>query len=156
MMTEQLRCARHPNEETNLRCGRCEKPICVRCMRYTSVGLRCRECAVERRSGVNAPAAGQLLRAAGAGLGVALVVGALWGLFPAYGFWAAMLLGFGGGELISLAARRGRGPELMSVAAVSVIAAFLVGLSFGGFSPSIVFHSLMAALALYLAVVRQR
>jgi hypothetical protein len=161
MMTEQVRCAKHPNEATSLRCSRCEKPICVRCMVYTSVGMRCPECATERRSGIYAPAAGQVLKAAGVGVVVALALGALWGIFPQYGFWMALLLGFGGGELVNLAAGRRRGPELQTIAAAMAIGAFLLASVLGraletGFGAQLIFHVLMAGLALWLAVVRQR
>ncbi len=37
-------CTRHPQVETGLRCGRCQTPICPRCMIYTAVGLRCPDC----------------------------------------------------------------------------------------------------------------
>lgn len=39
-----LYCANHPQTETNLRCNRCEKPICVKCAVATPTGYRCREC----------------------------------------------------------------------------------------------------------------
>lgn len=38
-------CYRHPREATNLRCGRCDKPICVKCAVIGPNGVRCRECA---------------------------------------------------------------------------------------------------------------
>lgn len=38
-------CANHPKEMTVVRCGRCEKPICTRCMVDSPVGKKCRECA---------------------------------------------------------------------------------------------------------------
>jgi MFS family permease len=37
-------CANHPTVETNLRCNRCEKPICARCAVLTPTGYRCPEC----------------------------------------------------------------------------------------------------------------
>src|SRR5207302_6294054 len=46
---ETLRCARHPNTETVLRCGRCETPICPRCQIQTPVGARCPTCARVKR-----------------------------------------------------------------------------------------------------------
>src|SRR5207248_9680104 len=46
---ETLRCARHPNVETVLRCGRCETPICPRCLIPTPVGARCPTCAQVKR-----------------------------------------------------------------------------------------------------------
>jgi hypothetical protein len=42
------RCAKHPNVETALRCSRCEKYICPKCAIATTVGYRCRECALEK------------------------------------------------------------------------------------------------------------
>lgn len=38
-------CARHPQVETMLRCGRCDTPICPRCMVHSGVGIRCPDCA---------------------------------------------------------------------------------------------------------------
>lgn len=157
MMTDEVRCARHPNEETSLRCGRCGKPICVRCMRYTSVGIRCDDCARPARSGINAPTAGHILRAAAVAAGAALVAGVLWGLFPTYAFWLALLLGFGGGDLISTAARRRKGPEIQAVAAGMVLGAFVLAYVLrAGFGGQLIAQTLFAALALGLAVVRQR
>jgi len=43
-----LKCTRHTNVETALTCGRCEKPVCPRCMVHTDVGIRCRDCAPAR------------------------------------------------------------------------------------------------------------
>lgn len=45
-----MHCAKHPNEETSLSCGRCEMPICTRCSVHTDVGIRCRDCAPARPS----------------------------------------------------------------------------------------------------------
>ncbi len=39
-----LYCANHPETETTLRCNRCGKPVCVRCVELTEVGYRCKEC----------------------------------------------------------------------------------------------------------------
>lgn len=38
-------CFRHPKVATNLRCGRCERPICTRCAVMGPNGVRCPECA---------------------------------------------------------------------------------------------------------------
>lgn len=40
----KLYCANHPQVETNLRCRRCEKPICAKCAVYSPTGYICREC----------------------------------------------------------------------------------------------------------------
>ncbi len=39
-----LFCANHPETETTLRCNRCGKPVCVRCVELTEVGYRCKDC----------------------------------------------------------------------------------------------------------------
>lgn len=126
-------------------------------MVYTPVGIRCPNCARERRSGVNTVSPALLARAAGMGVGSGVAAGLVWGAFPNYAFWIALLLGFGGGELVNLATNRRRGPELRVVAAAMVVAAFLLAGFLGGsvFSGRIVFHTLMGGVALYLAVRRQ-
>jgi len=46
-MTEaapKIYCANHPSVETNLRCNKCEKPICAKCAVLTPTGYRCKEC----------------------------------------------------------------------------------------------------------------
>ena len=40
-----MRCAYHPDVETNLRCGKCGKAICPKCLVQTPVGARCPDCA---------------------------------------------------------------------------------------------------------------
>jgi hypothetical protein len=43
--TEQsFTCAFHPKRETQLRCNRCNKPICIQCATHTPTGYRCPEC----------------------------------------------------------------------------------------------------------------
>jgi membrane associated rhomboid family serine protease len=37
-------CYRHPEQETGIRCTRCERPICPACMISASVGYQCPEC----------------------------------------------------------------------------------------------------------------
>src|SRR5258708_1758001 len=37
-------CAKHKKVVTRLRCGRCEAPICPKCIVYTPGGTRCRAC----------------------------------------------------------------------------------------------------------------
>ncbi|MFI6583335.1 rhomboid family intramembrane serine protease [Embleya sp. NPDC050493] len=37
-------CYRHPDRETNIRCTRCERPVCGDCMVSASVGFQCPDC----------------------------------------------------------------------------------------------------------------
>jgi hypothetical protein len=41
-------CFRHKKEVTRVRCGRCETPICPRCMVFSPAGVRCKDCAKNR------------------------------------------------------------------------------------------------------------
>ena len=41
---QSLTCAFHPKRETQLRCNRCNKPICIQCATHTPTGYRCPEC----------------------------------------------------------------------------------------------------------------
>src|SRR5215211_7150639 len=91
-----MRCAADPSVETYLRCGRCEKPICPRCLIQTPVGSRCRDCAQLRKLPMFQVGAIDYLRGVGGGLaagiggGLALVF--LQRLVPFVGFLSIMLL----------------------------------------------------------------
>jgi hypothetical protein len=112
-------CADHPDVETRLRCSRCGKPICPRCGVRTPVGMRCPDCAGTRSSVAANPT--QTLVAAAAGLGVAAAAGVGWGFFPDWGFYWALLLGFGTVETMVKLLRKQRGPDLQAIAIVVVV-----------------------------------
>jgi|SRR5690242_4141900 len=124
--SEILYCANHPNVPTVLRCGRCEKPICARCRVATPVGYRCIECAGLAVVPTYAVSTPYYIRAIAAGAGVATAVGLVWAVFPAFDFWAALILGLAVGEAVSLAANLKRGPGLQVIAVASVAWGILV------------------------------
>jgi hypothetical protein len=125
-------CAAHPDVETNLRCGKCGKLICPKCMVTTPVGARCRECAklyvlpTYRISGV------YYLRAVGAALGTAIVIGLAWGFLRYYagGFGPvlSLVVGYGVGMAVAwvtgLAVNRKRGLWLAVIGALAVLVCF--------------------------------
>lgn len=41
---EALYCVNHPNTLTHLRCNKCGKPVCAKCVKPTPVGYRCKSC----------------------------------------------------------------------------------------------------------------
>ena len=117
--TGPVPCADHPDVETRLRCSRCGKPICPRCGVRTPVGMRCPDCAGTRSSVAANPT--QALVAAGAGLVVAALAGIGWGFSPDWGFYWALLLGFGTVETMVRFLRKPRGSDLQAIAIVIVL-----------------------------------
>jgi hypothetical protein len=125
-------CARHPEVETYLRCGRCNTPICPRCLVQTPVGARCPTCANVRRlptADVSTPFIARGLAAAlvaGAGLG------AFWGYLSGarFGLFIIFLVGIGLGwamaEAVSFATNRKRSATLAGCAVAGIVLAFFV------------------------------
>ena len=117
-----MKCAAHPKVETNLRCGKCGKPICPRCMVQTLVGARCPECARLYKLPTYRVSTLFYLRAAGTAFGMALFTGVIWGVINQFlpFFFLNLLLGAGVGyaigEVVSLSVNRKRGRGLAAVA----------------------------------------
>ncbi|MDY6877076.1 MAG: hypothetical protein SWK90_12865 [Chloroflexota bacterium] len=110
-MSEPMHCVNHPNVETYLRCNRCGRPICVRCVVRTPVGYRCKDCinAQQRIFYADFRPAHYLIAAAVA-LPLALLAG--W-LVPSLGWYAIFLGPLAGGGIANVAhwairRRRGR------------------------------------------------
>ncbi len=126
-----MQCATHPNVETELACGKCGKPICPRCLVYTPVGTRCRECANVRKLPQYNISALFLLRALAAGVVAGAVLGVAWAFLFGFagGFFslmAGLAVGYCVGEAISVATNRKVGVPLQAIAVVGVVVAFLV------------------------------
>jgi len=120
----EVKCVCGSGITTRLRCSRCGKPICYECMVESPVGYRCRECSSGPAVAMYRTSGALLARATGIGVLVAITIGVLWGNFPAWGFWMALLLGFGTAEAMAWAARYKRGSDLQ----VAAFGAVLIGL----------------------------
>jgi len=133
-------CPRHPAISTRLRCSKCGTPICPRCMVETPVGFRCPSCAGLSGLAWNDVPGTLLLRAALAGLAVALTVGWIWSRVPDWQFYLALALGFGVAEAMAWAARaqRGKALQLLGVASVALglVLSRLLLLLESGFAPA--------------------
>jgi len=136
-------CATHPDVESELRCGRCEKLICPRCLVYTPAGARCRDCAQLRRPVMYELSTAHYAKAAGAALGVGAVVGVVGGLIlppdarvPLFGLFLALFAGSGIGsvmaEAITRATRGKRGTAVQLIALGGILAAAVVRLLVSG------------------------
>ncbi len=173
-----LRCSNHPDTETHLRCSRCGKPICVRCVIQTPVGGRCRECAALKKPPLFQVGPQRFAKAAGYGLVVAVVGGFIWAQLGSIGSMFGLsslllvLLGYAVGEAVSRGADRriSRGLVLLA-GSLTVLAAYVgqvalvmtrlpAALSFGvrleaamSFGITAIVGNLMGLLFLVLAVV---
>ncbi len=133
-----MKCGEHTEAETNLRCGKCEKLICPKCMVQTPVGARCHDCAGLKRLPVFDMSAAFYMRGIAAGLIAAFVAGFAWSVvegvihFFYVGLLIAAGMGWGVGEVISRAVNRKQGTGLAVVAGVSMVVCFVVYLLFSG------------------------
>ncbi len=124
-----MQCARHPNIETELACGRCETAICPKCVVTTDVGARCPTCAPARKLPQFEVGPLWVLRGAVAALLAGAALGAAWWtLFGGLRFFTViigLLVGYAVGEAVSWATNRKAGPPLQIVAAIGVALAYV-------------------------------
>lgn len=163
---ETLRCATHPDVETNLRCGKCGKPICPRCMVQTPVGARCRDCARLYKLPTYRVSPVYYLRAAGTALCMAVVVGLVWGLIANFVPFIVLNLiiaggvGYAIGEVTGFAVNKKRGTWLAVIGAVAVTLSYAVSIFTLGAIPygalAIVLDLAGLGVGIYMAVSRLR
>jgi hypothetical protein len=164
-----MKCATHPDVETNLRCGKCGKPICPKCLVQTPVGARCRDCARLQKLPTFHVTTRYYLRAIGTAVGMAFACGAAWWAIravtgiPYLNFLLAAGFGYAIGEVVGRSVNRKRGRGLTVTAGAGVVLSFLIsifppwGIWFWGFSALGLAISLLAvALGVWVAVSRVR
>ena len=159
-----MRCASHPDIETNLSCGRCGKPVCPKCVVQTLVGPRCPDCANLKRLPTYEISTRHYLIAIGVGVGFAIVAGIAWALIwraiPFLSLLTAAGIGYAIGELISRATNRKRGLGLQVIAGVSVLVSFATNYLFAVYFLSVSWFSLYTiiglALGIFIAITRLR
>ncbi len=159
-MPSEMRCEAHPDVETNLRCGKCGRPICPKCMVQTPVGARCPDCAKVRRLPTYQVSVRGYMIATGVGLGIAIPGGIAWAFiwshihFLMLSLLIAAGIGYAIGELISLSVNRKRGPGLQAIGGISVVASYAV---YYLFVPRLDFYTLIGVvIGILIAVARLR
>ena len=113
-------CARHPKEETAVSCASCGTPICTKCMVATPVGMKCRNCATNRKSPLFQVRPERLLLA---GL-VSLIAGAGAAVLGGIGFFVIIIgtaYGYFAGSVILKASGMKRGIKLEVVAGAGIV-----------------------------------
>jgi len=119
-----LHCYRHPDRETYISCGRCDRPICTSCAMLGPVGARCKECGKlafdPMTSFTPAQLVGGSLVAVGGGL-----VGGFIGL--QVGFFFALCLGPLAGGFLAQAVMRVTGFKTGPLMRAIVIGGMAIG-----------------------------
>ncbi len=160
-----MRCAVHPEIETNLRCGKCGQPICPKCMVQTPVGARCPNCAKLYKLPTYRISTSYYLRAAGTALGMVIISGIIWGVVNGVGLFYLTLIiaagvGYAVGEVVGLSVNRKRGNWLAVIGGMAVVISYLINIfSFGGIPFGIfriVIDLVAVGLGIYIAVNRLR
>ena len=160
-------CAAHSSVETSLKCARCSKLICPRCMVSSPVGYRCRACS----TGVSRVALNisfneffkalsiSVIGAMGCGVSLALLIDLLTRslvLANVTGYIILILLAIFSyylGGVISLLVNRKRGKALKLIAGVGVLIMFGATIFGGGMVVSVGFL-VSLVLSIWLAVVK--
>lgn len=100
-------CAVHPDRETELRCIRCDRYMCMTCTVQSPVGYICRECARKADDKFFNGTSFDTLIYAGVPLAGGVLASLLFAFVPFLRFWIlAMLLGIGTAGIVSEVARR--------------------------------------------------
>lgn len=113
-------CARHPKVETAVTCASCGKPICPKCMVYTPVGIKCRECGLSKGGTLFKVSPGRLALAFVTAL-AAGVVAALLGHLGFLVIFVAMGYGYFAGSVILKASGMKRGLKLEIITVVAMV-----------------------------------
>lgn len=116
-----LTCYNHPQTETNLRCNRCERPICPKCAVLTPTGYRCKECVRGQQKVFDTSRWYDYPLV----LVIASILSYFAGLLASLlGFWSLLLAPAAGvviAEAVRLAIRKRRSKRLFQVAALGVV-----------------------------------
>ncbi|MBI4329017.1 MAG: B-box zinc finger protein [Chloroflexi bacterium] len=156
--SESLVCRRHPAERTYIRCGKCEEPVCPRCMVHTPVGVRCPNCVTYVKDPIYDVRTTVILKAALVGAGLALLGGVAWGLiqlllpFLFVRLLLAGVLGYAMGTVVGASANRKRGAALQAIAGGSVLGAFLLAAFVAPFAAFSVYNLLALIIGVVTAV----
>lgn len=116
-----MQCARHPNVETALSCGRCGTPICPNCSVAGPVGMRCRECASLRSSPLYQVPSQRFALATVAGVVAGTLAGFVLQFIGFFILFVAPMIGGLLGEVVLRTTGRKRGPRLEFLAGASVV-----------------------------------
>ena len=126
-------CYRHPDRETYVRCGRCDRPICTRCAMQGPVGFRCKNCGTLANDPLTTIAPTQAVL----GTAVAIAGGVVIGLITGGLGWFTIFVSFFAGGVTSEAVIRitgyKRGPWMLAIVFGGILAGAIVGIGIATF-----------------------
>jgi hypothetical protein len=129
--SEETRCLCRRHEPTNLRCARCETPICPECAVSTVTGFICRKCASPTNVAALQLDPGRALLAFAVCLALSTIGGWLFGSFIGrlgfFSLWGGVLFGGLNGDLALRVSGRKRGPIMEAIAGGSTLLGMLAG-----------------------------
>jgi uncharacterized membrane protein YqhA len=134
-----LYCYVHPKRETQLRCNRCERPICMECAVLTPTGYRCKECIRSQQRVFETAQSSDYILASIVAVILSLIGSLLVGIIGLFTLFLAPLVGMGIAESVRWINHHRRSSKLF----ILVAAATLVG------SLPIIFISLINFLNIY-------
>jgi hypothetical protein len=118
-ISETIYCVNHPQTPTNLRCNRCGKPVCSRCIVRTPVGYRCRDCVRGQQQTFESAFWYDYVIAAVITLPLSAIAGALVTALSFYSIFLAPVVGGLVAEVVRWAVRRRRGRYLPHTTALA-------------------------------------
>ncbi len=159
--TDAMMCARHPDVETALACGRCGTPICPRCLVYTPAGTRCPDCGRAPTLPIHQVGFTDLLRIAGVALPLGVMLGIAGALIfpPRLGGLLMILIGVAAGsatgtlmaEAIMRVSKK-RGPRVIAIASAGLLLMGLVRFFGGGGDTATLFRDYAGVFMLLMSV----
>lgn len=124
---DSLYCYRHPDRETWVRCGRCERPICTQCAMQGPVGSRCKQCGTLAFDPLTSFTPRQFIL----GLATALVAGAIAGFIASrIGIFSVLIAWFAGGfiaEIVMRVTGYKRGPVMLGIVFGGIVVGTIAG-----------------------------
>ncbi len=147
-----MQCARHPQVETFVRCGRCDQPICPNCMVSGPVGVRCRDCGRQNLDTIMRGSPRQYLLGTLCAFGSAVLLGWL-SQMPLFWIWLSGVYGYWVGEATLRGGGRKRGLGMQIIAGVAAAAGSALWATAFGHAPLAVLLSPWTLLGLGIGIV---
>jgi hypothetical protein len=123
-------CVNHPKTETLLRCNKCGKPVCIKCVIRTPVGYRCKECLNIQHAGYYTAMPLDYAITAVVGTIASIIAGGIAAALGGWWFFAIFYAPAAGGiiaEIIRWTIQKRRGKYIWLVACATLVIGGFIG-----------------------------